>query len=227
MTADCLAPSCSAVPADSPNHSDRSSAYQSRKKFRANGLLQNRNHYSSANRLRRQRRKASSARSDRSRKGLSRRSRAAKAGWSPERRARQAALIRSWAPWRRSTGPKTVAGKARCAMNALKHGFRSQAKIREYQRIRYVLRLAAQNIALLRLHIRARDAGLRIKIQIPAVGAATFRSSNTQTSTSPLRGGRNRRSATARRFGWGDSGTNQDTASPNPGRFGPHALGLE
>jgi hypothetical protein len=48
-------------------------------------------------------------------------------------------------------------------MNALKHGSRSQAKIREYQRIRYVLRLAAQNIALLRLHIRLRDTRLRIK----------------------------------------------------------------
>jgi len=50
---------------------------------------------------------------------------AAKAGWSPacppelevrrrKRRARQAALICRWAPWRRSTGPKTEAGKTRC-----------------------------------------------------------------------------------------------------------------
>ena len=36
-------------------------------------------------------------------------------GWSPERRARQAALIRRIKPWLRSTGPKTEAGKTRCA----------------------------------------------------------------------------------------------------------------
>lgn len=90
-----------------------------------------------------------SARSERSRKG-----------WSPERRARQAALIRAWAPWQRSTGPKTAAGKAHCAMNALKHGYRSQAEIREYQRIRYVLRLAARNVEQVRLLIRLRNARL-------------------------------------------------------------------
>ena len=89
-------------------------------------------------------------------------------GWTPERRARQAALIRSWAPWRRSTGPKTEAGKARCSKNALKHGHRSRATIREYQRIRYVLRLAARNIAMLRVHIRARDQAARPKIKFKA-----------------------------------------------------------
>ena len=80
-------------------------------------------------------------------KGLLHRSvRRTKAGWSPERRARQAELIRNWAPWRRSTGPKTEAGKARCSKNALRHGLRSAARIHELQRIRYVLRLAAENI---------------------------------------------------------------------------------
>ena len=43
-------------------------------------------------------------------------------GWTPERRARQAALIRLWQPWRRFPGPRTEAGKARSAMNPLKHG---------------------------------------------------------------------------------------------------------
>jgi hypothetical protein len=124
---------------------------------------------SAANGLQRSRQKAPRARSDRSRKGLSRRSRAAKAGWTPERRARQAALIRSWAPWGRSTGPKTEAGKTRCAMNALKHGHRSQATIREYQRIRYVLRLAARNIERLRLFIRLRDARPRIKYKFAPI----------------------------------------------------------
>jgi hypothetical protein len=96
---------------------------------------------------------------------LSRRSLSAKAGWTPERRARQAALIRRWAPWRRSTGPKTDAGKARCSMNALKHGYRSRATIGEYRRIRRLLRLVARNIAILRAHIRARDQAARPQIK--------------------------------------------------------------
>ena len=92
-------------------------------------------------------------------------------GWTPERRARQAALIRFWAPWRRSTGPKTEAGKARCAANAVKHGFRSQPRIRQLQRVRHALRLAARNIELLRLLIRIRDSRARIKYKFPPPGA--------------------------------------------------------
>jgi len=38
-------------------------------------------------------------------------------GWTTERRARQAALIRSWEPWQRSTGPRTVKGKAKSSGN--------------------------------------------------------------------------------------------------------------
>ena len=45
-------------------------------------------------------------------------------GWTPERRARQAALIRTWRPWEKSTGPKTDEGKARAAQNAYKGGER-------------------------------------------------------------------------------------------------------
>ena len=40
--------------------------------------------------------------------------------WTPERRAAQAAAIRRWSPWAKSTGPKTAAGKARSAQNAAK-----------------------------------------------------------------------------------------------------------
>lgn len=38
-------------------------------------------------------------------------------GWTPERRARQAAMIHRWKPWQRSTGPKTPEGKAIVARN--------------------------------------------------------------------------------------------------------------
>ena len=75
-------------------------------------------------------------------------------GWTPERRAQQAARIREWQPWRRSTGPRTEAGKAQSAMNGLKHGGRSRAHIMQMRRVRHALRLAARNIAILRTHIR-------------------------------------------------------------------------
>jgi hypothetical protein len=84
-------------------------------------------------------------------------------GWSPERRTRQAALIRSWQPWRRSTGPKTEAGKARCSMNGLKHGVRSRARIEEYRRVRNAIRMAALNNAILRAFIRVRDGRPNLK----------------------------------------------------------------
>ena len=51
---------------------------------------------------------------------------------TPEHRARQAALIRKWRPWERSTGPKSPAGKAVSAANAFKGGH--GAKLRELQR---------------------------------------------------------------------------------------------
>ena len=87
-------------------------------------------------------------------KGLSHRfSRRAKAGWSPERRARQAALTRHLAPWQHSTGPKTEAGKERCSRNALRHGGRSRARILELQRIRRILRKVDENIRAVRLFI--------------------------------------------------------------------------
>ena len=45
-------------------------------------------------------------------------------GWTPRRRARQAKLIRQWRPWEKATGPRSAAGKARCARNAWKGGTR-------------------------------------------------------------------------------------------------------
>jgi hypothetical protein len=44
------------------------------------------------------------------------------AAWTPERRARQAQLIATWRPWERSTGPRTVAGKAASSRNAYRGG---------------------------------------------------------------------------------------------------------
>ena len=43
-------------------------------------------------------------------------------GWTPERRARQATMIRTWKPWEQSTGPRTNEGKARTARNGYKGG---------------------------------------------------------------------------------------------------------
>ena len=90
--------------------------------------------------------------------GISARSKHRPKGWSPERRARQAALIRGWQPWRRSTGPKTEAGKARCSMNALKHGRRGRAYLHDARRVHYVLRLATLNTEVVRRFIRMRNA---------------------------------------------------------------------
>ena len=50
-------------------------------------------------------------------------------GWTPERRARQAELIRQWKPWAKSTGPQSPDGKSRVSRNAWKGGRR--AKFRE------------------------------------------------------------------------------------------------
>ena len=50
------------------------------------------------------------------------------AGWTPERRARQAELIRQWKPWKQSTGPKSVEGKERVAANAWTGGHRAQLR---------------------------------------------------------------------------------------------------
>jgi hypothetical protein len=47
-------------------------------------------------------------------------------GWPPSRRRAQAQNIRKTQPWRRATGPKTSAGKARIRTNALKHGGRAR-----------------------------------------------------------------------------------------------------
>jgi len=55
-------------------------------------------------------------------------------GWTPERRARQAELIRSWRPWEHSTGPRTEAGKVVASQNAVGAEQRRRAALAEAQR---------------------------------------------------------------------------------------------
>lgn len=38
--------------------------------------------------------------------------------WTEERRLRQSQLIKTWQPWKSSTGPKSEAGMARASRNA-------------------------------------------------------------------------------------------------------------
>ena len=47
-------------------------------------------------------------------------------GWTEERKQKQREAIQRWKPWEKATGAKTVEGKNRSKMNALKHGARSQ-----------------------------------------------------------------------------------------------------
>ena len=49
-------------------------------------------------------------------------------GWTLERRQRQAELIRTWQPWRQSTGPKSAEGKERVATNAWRGGHRAEMR---------------------------------------------------------------------------------------------------
>jgi hypothetical protein len=53
--------------------------------------------------------------------------------WTPERRAKQAELIRTWQPWKRASGPKSPVGKAAVSRNAWKGGFR--AELRELSKL--------------------------------------------------------------------------------------------
>ena len=53
--------------------------------------------------------------------------------WTPERRQRQSELIRAWAPWEKSTGPRTPEGKARVARNPWKGGHRQALRELIYQ----------------------------------------------------------------------------------------------
>lgn len=60
--------------------------------------------------------------------------------WTSERRAKHSAAIRRWAPWTKSTGPRTAEGKEISKMNAWKHG--------QYSRQAFAFRAALRRNAL-------------------------------------------------------------------------------
>ncbi len=67
-------------------------------------------------------------------------------GWTPERRARQAELIRGWRPWEQSTGPTSAEGRLRVSRNAFKGGHRQT--LRELVRaVNAEVRLARELVA--------------------------------------------------------------------------------
>lgn len=69
--------------------------------------------------------------------------------WTPERRARQSALIRRVRPWERATGPRTPEGKAASAKNAQRPGSR-----RELASVRAALRKQAAALTELQRRFR-------------------------------------------------------------------------
>ena len=50
--------------------------------------------------------------------------------WTPEERAKQSELIQRWRPWDKSTGAKTIEGKAVSSRNAYKGGSLSLMKVK-------------------------------------------------------------------------------------------------
>ena len=53
--------------------------------------------------------------------------------WTPERKLRQAELIRTWKPWQQATGPRTPDGKVKASRNAWTGGH--WAVLRELSRL--------------------------------------------------------------------------------------------
>jgi hypothetical protein len=77
-------------------------------------------------------------------------------GWNAARRAVASERMHARKPWLKSTGPRTVQGKARTRMNALKHGGRSAAVINERRAAVHYLRQQRAFLQQVRLLLRLR-----------------------------------------------------------------------
>jgi hypothetical protein len=67
--------------------------------------------------------------------------------WTTEARAKQAALIAAWQPWRSSTGPRSADGKAKVSKNADQGG--DAGRSQRLRRAQDELVQAAANVELL------------------------------------------------------------------------------
>lgn len=76
--------------------------------------------------------------------------------WTTEARAKQAALIATWQPWRASTGPRTADGKAKVAKNSDQGGDAGRAA--RLQHAHDELAQALAKVALISKRQRGRAA---------------------------------------------------------------------
>jgi hypothetical protein len=65
--------------------------------------------------------------------------------WTPEQKARQAALIKSWRPWEAALGPVTPEGKRRSAMRGYKGNPRGT--LAEARRLARIIRADKINLS--------------------------------------------------------------------------------
>lgn len=78
------------------------------------------------------------------------------AHWTQEQRQRQREAIARWKPWERSTGPRSLEGKAKAAANSRRHGLYDAKMRAEMAHFRELLR---EHLEILELLEEARDAG--------------------------------------------------------------------
>jgi hypothetical protein len=88
--------------------------------------------------------------------------------WTKEARRKQAEIQRVRQSWRRSTGPRTAAGKARSSRNAVKHGLYT-GKYLEFHRVLRLhnrfLRQVKKGIRMVKQQKRAERAALLFNLQ--------------------------------------------------------------
>jgi hypothetical protein len=86
-------------------------------------------------------------------------------GWPPERRAQQSARARAEKIWLKSTGPRSQVGKAKSALNSLKHGAYSREMVRVNRALRdqrdFMKLLVADSRARRRYRLSGNDPALK------------------------------------------------------------------